>query len=59
MSEVESRAVTVHVQVRTAIHVIQKATVAMANDEIDFQVEQPLSLPAVEMLTGHLEDRLS
>ena len=56
--EIERRAITRGVQVRAAIHIIKKAALGMVDDEINFEIEQPINLACVKVLTGRLGYRL-
>ena len=56
--QIEGRAVARRVQVRAAIHIMKKAALGMVDDEINFQIEQPIDLSCVKVLTGRLGYRL-
>ena len=56
--EIERRAIARRVQIRAAIHIMQKAALGMVDDEINFEIEQPINLACVKVLTGRLGYRL-
>ena len=57
--QIERRAVARRVQVRAAIRIMKKAALAVVDEEINFEIEQPINLPRVKVLTGRLSYRLA